>query len=83
MGSVAYIILWLVNCDRWKEVNFKHFCVKDYAHNRVQCLNEEMLYYKKIAEQCVQQLMLTGDVRYSEERNCYYWVSTGQEVGEE
>jgi len=42
-----------------------------------------MLYYKKIAEQCVQQFMLTGDVRYSEERNCYYWVSTGQEVGEE
>lgn len=64
-------------------MNFKHFCVKDYAHNRVQCLNEEMLYYKKIAEQCVQQLMLTEDVRYSEERNCYYWVSTGQEVGED
>ena len=64
-------------------MNFKHFCIKDYTHNHIQYLNKKMLYYKKITEQCVQQLMLTEDVRYSEERNCYYWVSTGQEVGEE
>lgn len=49
--------------------------------SRVDYLTQEKNFYKSIAEECISQLLLTEDVRYSEERQGYYWVSNGDLVG--